>query len=184
MIKHFLAITCLTLSIGANAALVDNITYVTDTVTGMDYLKLSQTHDQFWHDVVTNDSLGFISQGWSVTSQESLAALTDAYGNLAVHMIRDNSTVPKFTVTNNDLLGGQQMWLDQFSVIVDYLVGVYHHPGAIDMCGWPPCAYQHGPYSQYSVSFSRPSVVPIPAAGWLFMSALIGLIGKKRLSRR
>ncbi len=45
MIKHFLAITCLTLSIGANAALVDHITYVTDTVTGMDYLKLSKTHE-------------------------------------------------------------------------------------------------------------------------------------------
>ena len=28
-----------------------------------------------------------------------------------------------------------------------------------------------------------PSAVPIPAAGWLFMSALIGLLGKKRLSR-
>jgi hypothetical protein len=26
--------------------------------------------------------------------------------------------------------------------------------------------------------------VPVPAAGWLFMSALIGLMGKKRLSRR
>ncbi|MFT6275130.1 MAG: hypothetical protein ACJAZ0_001223 [Halioglobus sp.] len=26
--------------------------------------------------------------------------------------------------------------------------------------------------------------VPLPAAGWLFMSALIGLMGKKRLSRR
>jgi hypothetical protein len=28
------------------------------------------------------------------------------------------------------------------------------------------------------------TAVPIPAAGWLFMSALIGLMGKKRLSRR
>jgi hypothetical protein len=28
------------------------------------------------------------------------------------------------------------------------------------------------------------AAVPIPAAGWLFMSALIGLMGKKRLSRR
>jgi hypothetical protein len=28
------------------------------------------------------------------------------------------------------------------------------------------------------------TAVPLPAAGWLFMSALIGLMGKKRLSRR
>jgi hypothetical protein len=28
------------------------------------------------------------------------------------------------------------------------------------------------------------TAVPVPAAGWLFMSALIGLMGKKRLSRR
>lgn len=33
----------------------------------------------------------------------------------------------------------------------------------------------------YGESFSE---VPVPAAGWLFMSALVGLAGKKRLSRR
>lgn len=29
-----------------------------------------------------------------------------------------------------------------------------------------------------------PAEVPVPAAGWLFMSALVGLLGKKRLFRR
>ena len=29
-----------------------------------------------------------------------------------------------------------------------------------------------------------PSAVPVPAAGWLFMTALVGLVGKKRLARR
>lgn len=28
------------------------------------------------------------------------------------------------------------------------------------------------------------TAVPVPAAGWLFISALVGLVGKKRLSRR
>jgi hypothetical protein len=38
-----------------------------------------------------------------------------------------------------------------------------------------------------SWAYAQPSpvtAVPVPAAGWLFMSALIGLMGKKRLSRR
>ena len=33
-------------------------------------------------------------------------------------------------------------------------------------------------------SFLVTTAVPVPAAGWLFMSALIGLVGKKRLTRR
>lgn len=36
---------------------------------------------------------------------------------------------------------------------------------------------------QNRVAFSQASAVPVPAASWLFMSALVGLVGKKRLSR-
>lgn len=32
--------------------------------------------------------------------------------------------------------------------------------------------------------FTESAVVPLPAAGWLFITALVGLVGKKRLSRR
>jgi len=180
MIRKLLALTCLSLSVCVNAALVDNITYVTDTVTGMDYLKLSQTHSAFWDEVVTNDSLGFISQGWSVTSHASLRALTDAYGNPAVQMIRDVAEIN--VITNADLHGGQN-WLPQM-VHYDTLTwkGLRRSGYSEGAHAWYTGWYRE--YAWYSVSLSRPSVVPIPAAGWLFMSALIGLIGKKRLSRR
>ena len=36
---------------------------------------------------------------------------------------------------------------------------------------------------KYATATLVNAAVPIPAAGWLFMSALIGLVGKKRLSR-
>jgi hypothetical protein len=36
----------------------------------------------------------------------------------------------------------------------------------------------------WAVATPTVAAVPLPAAGWLFMSALIGLMGKKRLSRR
>lgn len=43
-------------------------------------------------------------------------------------------------------------------------------------------------YSAYhELEFTRilqPSEVPVPAAAWLFMSALVGLVGTKRLSRQ
>lgn len=39
-------------------------------------------------------------------------------------------------------------------------------------------------YDFLGVALVRPSAVPLPAAGWLFISALVGLVGKKRLSRR
>jgi hypothetical protein len=42
----------------------------------------------------------------------------------------------------------------------------------------------HNSGRQAFVLTSGASEVPVPAAGWLFMSALIGLAGKKQLSRR
>lgn len=36
----------------------------------------------------------------------------------------------------------------------------------------------------WSVDITVASPVPVPAAGWLFISALVGLVGKKRLVRR
>jgi hypothetical protein len=37
-------------------------------------------------------------------------------------------------------------------------------------------------YSFDNIVTAQLSAVPVPAAGWLFMSALVGLVGKKRLS--
>jgi hypothetical protein len=45
--------------------------------------------------------------------------------------------------------------------------------------------YLHLSVHPYAYAVIAPvTAVPVPAAGWLFMSALIGLMGKKRLSRR
>lgn len=38
--------------------------------------------------------------------------------------------------------------------------------------------------SSYASFLVAPAAVPVPAAGWLFMTALLGLVGKKRLARR
>jgi hypothetical protein len=63
-------------------------------------------------------------------------------------------------------------------------------------CGWKSCERHNVEpiyYAPTDVELSWRMVyavaapvtaVPLPAAGWLFMSALIGLMGKKRLSRR
>jgi hypothetical protein len=56
------------------------------------------------------------------------------------------------------------------------------------------CASCEGPASPWStpiswnpqgiLNYNEATAVPVPAASWLFMSALIGLVGKKQLSRR
>jgi len=40
------------------------------------------------------------------------------------------------------------------------------------------------PMSSITINATYINPVPVPAAGWLFMSALVGLIGKRRVSRR
>ena len=104
MLKKILVVLCLILSPSANAALVDNGTYVTDTIRNIDFLKLSQTQGYSYNQIVVEDTLGLISDGWEVTSQ-ILLVITDSNDASAYSLINDVS-IPAI-VTNNDSNGGQ-----------------------------------------------------------------------------
>ena len=168
MLKKLLAYTCLTLSLSANADLIDNGTFITDDRTATDYLKLSQTAGYSWNQVVDQDVLGYITGGWTVTSQTVLRdVIFEEDISVAYKSINDiNPNDPNgIRVATNSDFGSGQTGLPEF-VIWDF---------------WSPT--QYGPNLSaasadrtdlYVVSLSRASV-PIPAAAWLFGSALLGL---------
>jgi hypothetical protein len=171
MFKKLLAFACLALSISANATLIDNITYVTDDVAMVDYLKLSNTGSFSWNDVVVNDVLGYIADGWVVTSTAALSTIANgdatAYG-----LINDIAEGDVAT----DLAGfGGQVELPE-TVRTDSWSTVQYIVNDDD--------YEASSETDYAVSLQRMSVVPIPAAGYLLLSALAGLAGIKRFARK
>jgi len=157
-----------TFSCGANAALIDNTTYVTDDATNIDYLKFSETAEATYNEVVVDDALGFIAQGWQLTSQTTLFALAAA-DSTARQLINDGEEGTP-VVTNNDTVQGQ-----------DILPGFvraecWTQPGVFVL----NCNAYSTSGTGYVVSLQRPALVPLPAAGWLFISALVGLVAVKR----
>jgi hypothetical protein len=64
-----------TLSLAAQAALVDHGTYVTDTVAGLDWLKLTETVDRSYEDVSSKFGAGQEFDGWAYATRVQFANL-------------------------------------------------------------------------------------------------------------
>lgn len=177
MPKTPLALVGLTLSLSVNAALVDHGTYATDTATNIDYLYLSQTVGRSYYSLVEQDYLGYIADGWELTSQTALfnMSLEDRI------LINDEATSQwsvspgVYTIINNeDMQGGQ------FSTGPGWVDTDWWDNGTAFSLGNSIEDVRDSDYWGAAVSLQRASVVPVPAAAWLFGSALIGLIGFKR----
>ena len=157
----------------AHAALADLGFALEDTNTDTLYLKPVLVQGLSYNDVVVNDVFGWISQGWSVSSQSALVDLYASYGSGVSDYMLDGGSASM--VSNNDLFGGQVSLPG--TVVVDYWSSSSIFP-ALDQFS----AAQVGIYS-VSLSISGDdyfSEVPIPAAAWLFGSALLGLGAMKR----
>lgn len=158
----------------AQAALVDMGTFVRDDVAMVDYLKLSETAGLSWIELVEADTTGLIAAGWGVTSQAALFIL-DANHADAYDYVNDIAT--DLVVTNEDMEAGQPFLpnfvvTDSWTSSGDYNTTVSVESASADD---PP----------YTVSLSREVAnIPLPAAGYLLFSALLGLAGMKRVTRK
>ena len=164
-------------SIFVNAALVDNGTFVTDTSTSTDYLKLSQTFGFSYGAVVIVDVLGFISAGWALTSQPGLELLAEGPEQTSAFTLIHGGFGGNLVITDASLFGGHGttpnpafVWTDLWNVVGQYSASFGATPQSTED-------------SFIAVSLSRSSVVPLPAAGYLFMTALVGLISRKRFAK-
>ncbi len=153
----------------SHAALIDMGTFVRDDVGNADYLKLSQTIGYSYDQVVDGDALGYMAAGWTLTSQMQLALLDhdhhEAFSLITEELIAD-------VVTNNDMSGGQ-FGIPVGEVTVDRWLG----SGGYVNAAYIGATADNG---SYAVSFARAvAPVPVPAAVWLFGSAL-GLLSWMR----
>lgn len=206
MIKPILALVGLSLSLASNAAYIthgslstdDTTNIITDSLNSVEYLRLDViahfTYAQTLTILNTQDG-----GGWHIAGATEAVDFTRAMLGGSTGCAHDGVT------TTNSLCGNASGWDDghfgdNFDSVTDFawfhddngdadFIGIklderlYLGDGTLDESDWfaDDGKYSDGPISWLLV---RPAEVPLPAAGWLFISALVGLAGKKRLSRR
>lgn len=104
------------LSIGsAHAAIIDHGTYTTDTVSGLDWLDLTETVNMSYDDVIADGTLS----GWRHASQVEVSGFFDAFGG--------SGTYTGLSTANNglfDLIA--PLWGDLYHELDSF---VYPNPG-------------------------------------------------------
>ncbi|MCW9057201.1 MAG: VPLPA-CTERM sorting domain-containing protein [Gammaproteobacteria bacterium] len=194
----------LVLSTSANAALIDNVTYTTDTATGLDWLDLNLTNttsynnalaslpDQGWRYATSADVMGLFSvafDGYYDTNTYGYSSSTEgAYADQAVdsaafQALFGLTEVGSFSSTSGlvNYTGSYGFFMDEGNVL--RLMGTYQdNTGYIDVYRNYQAGYRaehaYGWIGTYMVRDT--TVVPVPAAVWLFGSGLIGLAGFAR----
>ncbi|GEM_PF-3399198 len=167
-------IACLFIFLNSNtlAALVDNGSYFTNTETNTDYLKLGQTVNKSWNDVVTNDLFGLMADGWQVASQTAYFDMaTDIDTRDDMWLLCDVCQVPANgnaqPWTNGDATNGQ------IALPVNAIADFYISVGNYSKSAFTFSADAES--GLIAVALSRPTAVPLPATLTLLLSALISL---------
>jgi hypothetical protein len=179
MIKKLLAFTCLTLSIGANAAYL--VTSSPGVATGIGALNIGGTfyNVDFEAEPGGFNTFGGLEEFWGDVGSSTAAsnAIGDFLFSQGIAMI-NNASVPwlgveSFTVWHNTD-DGVMKWYEPST-------GMYYDPfdgrGIVAGMGSP---YSDTPGNATGTAWSVAAVVPLPAAAWLFGSALLGLGALKR----
>ncbi|MCW8933167.1 MAG: VPLPA-CTERM sorting domain-containing protein [Gammaproteobacteria bacterium] len=185
--------------ISANAALIDNGSFTTDSISGLDWLDLSVTQNQSY------DAAPGRNAGWRYATNSEIEGLFsvafDGYTdtNAFRHYSDSNVTGSYADQTEDVQLFASLFGSSSVSNTLDSTLGFYRDESNI--------LRQMGvnQYSSYSRVFSDEntnnwngyeglgvygngiylvresiSAVPVPAAVWLFGSGLIGLVGVSR----
>ena len=192
-----LIFTCMIgISYHASAALVQTDNYQSDTITGLDWLDLDDTFGQTRSNALLNNA------GWRFATNGEVEQLSrtlfpDISSN-AQSVVRygTNGYVNNFLntfgyrSTYGPIIGSTIYGRNSYGTYIDE-DGQLRILGAIDnyACGWDKCNWVVGleyvgrfnyPHSTIGTFLVRETVVPIPAAIWLFGTGLIGLVAVAR----
>jgi hypothetical protein len=196
----------------ANAALIDNGTYLTDTASGLDWLKLTETTDRSYADISSQFGVGGEFAGWQYATGDQFESLlfgqgiaSDAGcaaginfcgGVTAANMPLINSLINSIGDTFEKVYGAVPGTLTSEAYAT---VGILGDAGADPTTHYVALlvgSYLNDPYARthYGDAFRdkiheghigsylvRLTEVPVPAAGYLFMTGLLGLFGRQRL---
>ena len=197
MINKTLTLVGLTLSLTANAAVVDLGNITRDMATGLDWLDLTETNGRSYNDISSKLGAGQEFAGYRYASVAEVENLWTTLGlpNGTSDVILVTDPLYSTFVSAANLLGntagevsasydyGTKGITGDFASDGDlYAVGISHWVGSNFTDNWTgdrtrSTIWRHTIMGSYLVAASP---VPIPAAAWLFGSALIGLIGVKR----
>ena len=194
----------------ASAALVDNGTYLTDTISGLDWLKLTQTTDRSYKDVTLHMDAGSEFAGWQYATGAQFETLLLNQGVVADTGCTDGTNLcGGANPTNYPIIDSlinaigdtwEQAYNNGASTSNAYATlgllsdsgsdGSGHYvavlggssltatPYARTHLGSPQGDFYHE--AHVGSFLVRPSEVPLPAGGYLFVSAIVGLFGKRR----
>jgi len=191
MIKKILAIVALMYSFSASAfpaysdfAFIDKGTYSTDVYNGIDFLHLSQTVGYSYNDIVVNDVIGYMADGWSLTKKSELDAIFFPHTftiESSLYQIAGSAGDHRIIIDSEEWGGNHE--LDENG---ELLLWISYMPCYSGRCWLEPDPVgqlsANFAWSGLAVSLSRhsPSPVPEPATAWLLVSGLIILAGAAR----
>ena len=187
------AVFALALSSSANAALIDNGDITTDTISGFEWLDVTLTAGKSYDYVSSQFGAGGQFEGWRYASSAELSGFFDSAGGSGEYIGYDpshHSIVPDImnmwgTLTvysaNTTTIA---MLADSPADGLHYYASIYEFYSYVNRDdyinlfegSWDDTRTNTG----ISSALVRASVVPVPAAVWLFGSGLIGLIGVAR----
>ena len=190
------AVLCL-LALNVNGALIDNGTFTTDDVSGLDWLDFSFTDGQAY------DSAETLNPGWRHATNSEMVNLFSVlfdgiYDTSAeIGASRTGQVIDPYANQRTDIAVFESLFgITQTTCTNDQCVSIYgvfeDEGGILRISGaW----YSQGNHSvitpenlgdyevfregnsEVGIYMVRASVVPVPSAVWLFGSGLIGLIG-------
>ena len=170
----------------ANAALIDNGSYTTDSRTGLLWLDLTQTTNLSYDYVSSQLSEGGQFEGWSYATGIQIASLFDSAGATGPYpLIGDEYTDAAKTLLSlwgstlagvetwfytGDMFAAGDIWLGEITLsTVTYISINQFHFSETDTAS-----------TSVGHALVRTSVVPVPASAWLFGSGIIGLVSFAR----
>jgi hypothetical protein len=196
MIKQTLALIGLTLSLGANAALVDHGSFTYDSDQGLDWLDFTETAgltytaalsaNSSWR-LATNAEIEVLHatafDGYSDTNTSSHFSSALGGGTPYADQEEDFSKfINLFGDTGYPAQSSRGFYLDESSMwrLIGATVASDNTLIFGTDFGFDGSSDVDSGRDGYGFSLVRTSVVPIPAAAWLFGSAILGLAGVAR----
>ena len=206
MLKSSIAlIGLLVSSFSINAAIIDNSSYTTDSRTGLDWLDLTATDGQSFNAVSARIANGGDLEGWTYATMSEFEEFMKSFGaTLQSGCLVPETSLCGWSESNNGivisvltLMGDLSGSRSSLGLLLDDLDIVFPdgtHVAAYLYDGDVGTKYLTQDYiSTYYISQNdtdgsaetgsflvRTSVVPVPAAVWLFGSGLLGLVGIAR----
>ena len=177
----------LAISASAHATLIDNGSYTSDTLTGLDWLDIDETFNYSYEEVSTSFGTGQAFEGWRYATADETRALLDGF----------NLNIEFGLFKNPTIYAGWQEFSDLFSADLGSGVLTWAMVKADDnydyarVAEWLSDFYFSGVDSGISYSIQtaqstlgsflvRTSEVPAPAPLWLLGATMLWLTGIRR----